>query len=68
MGTENGKNPDPEPACFFCNATTDRKHLCYGCNRFICDACEETDPSVGPWGNHTASDHSAAQKVRPNDS
>ncbi len=42
--------------CFFCGKHQGEDHFCAGCERFICDDCDERSMEI-PFGSHEPEEH-----------
>lgn len=50
---------DQRPTCAGCGESVDADHLCYGCNHYICDECDDgiTSRAAQTVGPHDLSAH-----------
>ncbi len=47
---------EPNPTCFFCSQSVGDDTYCYGCEEYLCEACDTTTGGVAGYG-HMPEDH-----------
>jgi len=56
------KNDEPPkvPICYFCEEITDEDHYCFGCEHYVCEKCDTSQP----FGDHNVEDHQSTEEER----